>query len=42
MAGIGTVGTNPTQGTSLVAILGYLLTAGKATVAECEDELKMN
>jgi len=25
-----------------VAILGYLLTAGKATVAECEEELKMN
>jgi hypothetical protein len=25
-----------------VALLGYLLTAGKATVAECEDELKMN
>src|SRR5260370_2613575 len=25
-----------------VAILGYLLTAGKATVAECEVELKMN
>jgi predicted transcriptional regulator len=25
-----------------VAVLGYLLTAGKATVAECEEELKMN
>jgi hypothetical protein len=25
-----------------VAILGYLLTAGNATVAECEEELKMN
>jgi Fic family protein len=25
-----------------VAILGYLLTAGRATVAECEEELKMN
>jgi predicted HTH transcriptional regulator len=25
-----------------VALLGYLLTAGKATVAECEEELKMN
>jgi Fic family protein len=25
-----------------IAILGYLLTAGKATVAECEEELKMN
>src|SRR5256884_5640220 len=25
-----------------VAILGYLLTAGKATVAQCEEELKMN
>jgi predicted HTH transcriptional regulator len=25
-----------------VAILGYLPTAGKATVAECEEELKMN
>ena len=25
-----------------VAILGYLLTAGKATVAECEEEMKMN
>jgi len=25
-----------------VAILGYLLTAGKATLAECEEELKMN
>jgi len=25
-----------------VAILGYLLTAGRATVAECEKELKMN
>jgi predicted transcriptional regulator len=25
-----------------VAILGYLLNAGKATVAECEEELKMN
>jgi DeoR/GlpR family transcriptional regulator of sugar metabolism len=25
-----------------VAILGYLLAAGKATVAECEEELKMN
>ena len=25
-----------------VAILGYLLTAGKATVAECGEELKMN
>ena len=26
----------------LVALLGYLLSAGKATVAECEEELKMN
>jgi predicted HTH transcriptional regulator len=25
-----------------VAILGYLLTESKATVAECEEELKMN
>jgi predicted transcriptional regulator len=25
-----------------VALLGYLLTAGKATVAECEEKLKMN
>jgi predicted HTH transcriptional regulator len=25
-----------------VAILGYSLTAGNATVAECEEELKMN
>jgi Sugar-specific transcriptional regulator TrmB. len=25
-----------------VTILGYLLTAGNATVAECEEELKMN
>ena len=25
-----------------VALLGYLLTAGKATVAECEDELRIN
>jgi Fic family protein len=25
-----------------VALLGYLLTAGKATVAECEEELKIN
>ena len=25
-----------------VEILGYLLTAGNATVAECEEELKMN
>jgi DeoR/GlpR family transcriptional regulator of sugar metabolism len=25
-----------------IAVLGYLLTAGKATVAECEEELKMN
>jgi Fic family protein len=25
-----------------VTILGYLLTAGKATVAECEEELKTN
>jgi len=25
-----------------VAILGYLLTAGNATVAECEEELQMN
>ena len=25
-----------------VAILGYLLAAGKATVAECEEILKMN
>ncbi len=25
-----------------IALLGYLLTAGKATVAECEEELKIN
>jgi hypothetical protein len=25
-----------------IALLGYLLTAGKATVAECEQDLKMN
>jgi len=25
-----------------VALLGYLLTAGKATVAECEEKLKAN
>jgi predicted transcriptional regulator len=25
-----------------VAVLGYLLTTGKATVAQCEEELKMN
>lgn len=25
-----------------IAVLGYLLTAGKATAAECEEELKMN
>ena len=25
-----------------IAILGNLLTAGKATVAECEEKLKMN